>query len=162
MDDEIKIRVSDIVFALKKNWKLIVVTTIAGTLFGLILTAMNYVQSSLVIYKINGSFAVSAQNEMGYFTGNGTTATSADFTLAENMVPAIRYVLNSRKVISTVIEDEKLIGVKPSDISSNLSLTQYAETQIIEMSLIWRDPEEGIAIWNSIVNEGNRYIPKTL
>lgn len=162
MDDEIRIRVSDIVFALKKHWKLIVVATVAGTLFGLILTAMNYVQSSLVIYKINGSFAVSAQNEMGYFTGNGTTATSADFTLAENMVPAIRYVLNSRKVISEVIEAERLIGVKPSDISANLSLTQYAETQIIEMSLIWRDPEEGIAIWNSIVNEGNRYIPKTL
>ena len=34
MDDEIKIRVSDIVFALKKHWKLIVVATIAGTLFG--------------------------------------------------------------------------------------------------------------------------------
>ena len=162
MDDEIKIRVSDIIFALKKHWKLIVVATVAGTLFGLMLTAMNYVQSSLVIYKINGSFAVSARNEMGFFTGNGTSATSADFMLAEDMVPAIRYVLNSRKVIGMVIEDEKLIGVKPSDISANLSLSQYGETQIIDMSLIWRSPEEGIAIWNSIVNAGNRVIPKTL
>ena len=162
MDDEIKIRVSDIIFALKKHWKLIVVATVAGTLFGLMLTAMNYVQSSLVIYKISGSFAVSARNEMGFFTGNGTSATSADFTLAEEMVPAIRYVLNSRKVIGMVIEDEKLIGVKPSDISANLSLSQYGETQIIDMSLIWRSPEEGIAIWNSIVNAGNRVIPKTL
>lgn len=162
MDDEIKIRVSDIIFALRKHWKLIVVATVAGTLFGLMLTAMNYVQSSLVIYKINGSFAVSAKNEMGFFTGNGTSATSADFMLAEDMVPAIRYVLNSRKVIGMVIEDEKLIGVKPSDISSNLSLSQYGETQIIDMSLIWRSPEEGVAIWNSIVNAGNRVIPKAL
>lgn len=162
MDDEIKIRVSDIIFALKKHWKLIVVATVAGTLFGLMLTAMNYVQSSLVIYKINGSFAVSARNEMGFFTGNGTSATSADYMLAEDMVPAIRYVLNSRKVIGMVIEDEKLIGVKPSDISANLSLSQYGETQIIEMSLIWRSPEEGVAIWNSIVNAGNRVIPKAL
>jgi len=162
MDDEIKIRVSDIIFALKKHWKLIVVATVAGTLFGLMLTAMNYVQSSLVIYKINGSFAVSAKNEMGFFTGNGTSATSADFALAEEMVPAIRYVLNSRKVIGMVIEDEKLIGVKPSDISANLSLAQYGETQIIDMSLIWRNPEEGVAIWNSIINAGNRVIPKAL
>lgn len=162
MDDEIRIRVSDIIFALRKHWKLIVVATVAGTLFGLMLTAMNYVQSSLVIYKINGSFAVSAKNEMGFFTGNGTSATSADFMLAEEMVPAIRYVLNSRKVIGMVIEDEKLIGVKPSDISANLSLSQYGETQIIDMSLIWRSPEEGVAIWNSIVNAGNRVIPKTL
>lgn len=162
MDDEIKIRVSDIIFALKKRWKLIVVATVAGTMFGLMLTAMNYVQSSLVIYKINGSFAVSARNEMGFFTGNGTSATSADFMLAEDMVPAIRYVLSSRKVIGMVIEDEKLIGVKPSDISANLSLSQYGETQIIDMSLIWRSPEEGVAIWNSIVNAGNRVIPKAL
>lgn len=162
MDDEIRIRGSDILFALKKHWKLIVVATVAGTLFGLMLTAMTYVQSSLVIYKINGSFSVSARNEMGYFTGNGTSATSADYTLSEDMVPAIRYVLNSRRVIGTVIEDEKLIGVKTSDISSNLSLVQYGETQIIDMSLIWRSPEEGVAIWNSIVNAGNRFIPKAL
>ncbi len=162
MDDEIRIRISDIIFALQKNWKLILATTIAGMLFGLVLTAMSYVKSNLVTYNINGSFAVSTMNEMGYFTGNGTSATNVDYYLSENMVAAIRYVLNSRQVVETAIEDEKLIGIEASDIQHNVSISQYGETQIVEMTLAWRSPEEGINIWNAIINAGNRIIPKVL
>ena len=162
MDDEIKIRVSDIVFALKKNWKLIVATTIAGMLFGLVLTAMSYVQSSLVTYNINGSFAISARNELGHFTTTGTSPTKDDYYLAENMVAAVRYVLGSRLVVEAAIEDEKLLAIGPADIQHNLTTSQYGTTQILEMNLQWGSPEEGIEIWNAIVNSANRYIPKVL
>lgn len=162
MDDEIKIRLSDIIFALQKHWKLILATSIAGTMFGLVLTAMSYVKSNLVTYNINGSFAVSTMNEQGYFTGNGTNATNVDYYLSENMVAAIRYVLNSRQVVENAIADEKLLGVEASDIQHSVSISQYGETQIVEMTLTWRSPEEGIDIWNAIISSGNRVIPKVL
>ncbi|MBR4538297.1 MAG: hypothetical protein IKO52_05560 [Clostridia bacterium] len=162
MDDEIKIRLSDIIFALQKHWKLILATSIAGTMFGLVLTAMSYVKSSLVTYNINGSFAVSTMNEAGNFTTNGTAANKDDYYLSENMVAAIRYVLNSRQVVESAIEDEKLLGVEASDIQHNVSISQYGETQIVEMTLTWRSPEEGIDIWNAIIDAGNRVIPKVL
>ena len=162
MDDEIKIRVSDIIFALKKHWKLIVATSIAGMIFGLVLTAMSYVQSSLITYKINGSFAVSTMNEHGLFVNNATMASNVDYYLAENMVKAIRYVMNSRPVVEAVIDSEKLLGVEVSDIQRNVTISQYGETQIVEMNLVWRSAEEGVDIWNAIISTSNRYIPKIL
>ena len=48
MNDEIRIRISDIVFALKKHWKLIAVTGAAGLLIGIMLTAISYLQTPLV------------------------------------------------------------------------------------------------------------------
>ena len=37
-------------------------------------------------------------------------------------------------------------GISETDIYNNLVLTQYNETQIIEMSLYWRSAEEGVQI----------------
>ena len=162
MDDEIKIRVSDIIFALKKHWKLIVATTVAGLIFGLVLTAMSYMQSTLVTYKINGSFAISSLNEKGFYVGTAGAATNVDYSLVEKMADAVMYVINSRPVVNAAIENEKLIGVDLSDLQRSLSLSRYGETQIIEMTLVWRSADEGIEIWNAIITAANRYIPKAL
>ena len=162
MNDEIRIRISDIVFALKKHWKLIAVTGAAGLLIGIMLTAISYLQTPLVSYSINGSFAVSSISASGTFIGNGGTVSYNDYYLAENMVPSVRYVLNSSRIVKAAIDDEKLIGIQASDIQQRLSLTQYGKTQIIDMTLVWRSPEEGLNIWNALINAGNRFIPQML
>ncbi len=162
MDDEIRIRVSDIIFALKKHWKIIVATSFTGILIGMALTAMSYMQSTNTTYRINGSFAINAMNEKGLFMDKTTSPTSSDYHLAESMVQAIRYMVNSRLVVTSVIDEQRLIGITPGDIQHNISLEQYGDTQIIDMTLVWRSPEEGIEIWNALVDTANRYIPQIL
>ena len=162
MNDEIRIRISDILFAIKKHWKLIAATSAAGMLIGIVLTAITYLQTPLISYSINGSFAISSMSESGSFIGNGGTVSYNDYYLAENMVPSIRYVLNSSRVVRAAIEDEKLFGIEAADVQQRISLTQYGKTQIIDMTLVWRSPEEGLDLWNALINAGNRYIPQML
>ena len=53
----IQLRVSDLLFALQKRWKLIISLTFLGLVFGLLLTGMTYVQDSVQFYRVRGSFS---------------------------------------------------------------------------------------------------------
>lgn len=61
----IQIRVSDMLFILKKRWKTIVGLTLLGLVFGFVLSGMTYVQTSFQTFEITGSFAATTRNGEG-------------------------------------------------------------------------------------------------
>ena len=65
----IRVRVSDLLFALQKRWMIIVALSLVGLTFGMILSAMTVVQTSYQTYNVNGSFAVSSKNINGQYVG---------------------------------------------------------------------------------------------
>ena len=86
----IRVRVSDLLFALQKRWMVIVALSLVGLTFGLILSAMTVIQSSYQTFNISGSFAVTSKNVNGKYVGGYDVPNINDFHLAEDMVDAVR------------------------------------------------------------------------
>ena len=68
------------------------------------------------------------------------------------------YVIRSDRTLNAAVEKMNLIGVSAKDIYSNLKVTQYNSTQIIELNLYWRSAQEGISILDAI----NSVLPNIL
>lgn len=158
----IQIRVSDMIFVLKKRWKMVLSLTAVGLVFGLLLLVMAYVQNSTQSYAASGSFAISTQNTSGVYINGAQIANNNDFHLAEDMSDAVLYVIRSNHVLNTVIAQEGLLGVTPDDLRSKLSLTQYQATQIIEMRFTWSTADGAASIWQAIVSAASETLPATL
>lgn len=158
----IQIRISDMLFILQKRWKTIAGLTLLGLLFGLALSGMTYVQTSFQTYDIKGSFAISTLNEQGKYINGSTSANNNDYHLAEDMVDAVKYILKSDQVMDKVITGQELLGVTAENIRSALTIAQHKETQILEMTLTWRTPSEGLEIWNAVVGAANQEMPRVL
>ena len=121
----IQIRVSDMLFILRKRWKTIAGLTLLGLLFGLALSGMTYVQTSFQTFEITGSFAITTQNEEGRYINGSLAATNNDFHLAEDMVDAVRYVILSEKVLIHSVEP--FIGSETGMITA----AQFSECLVI-------------------------------
>ena len=159
----VQIRVRDMLFVLQKRWKMILSLTMVGLAFGVVLFAMTYVQDSIRSYEVSGSFAISTQNHSdGVYINGSQVANNNDFHLAEDMVDAVVYVLRSNLVLEQVIQQQGLLGTTVSELKSNLSISQYQATQIIEMRFTWRTAEEAESIWQAIIDVANQNIPATL
>lgn len=158
----IRVRVSDLLFALQKRWMLIVALSLVGLTFGLILSAMTVVQSSYQTFSVNGSFAVTSKNINGKYVGGYDVPNINDYHLAEDMVDAVRYVLRSDRVLGQVITSNELLGYSIPQLRNAVTVTQYNSTQVLEMKIVWRNAEEGVALWNAIVSYASDILPETL
>ena len=158
----VRIRVSDLLFALQKRWMIIVALSLVGLTFGMILSAMTVVQTSYQTFNINGSFAVTSKNIEGQYVGGYSVPNTNDFHLAEDMVDAVRYVLRSERVLNEVINENELLGYTVATLRNAVTVTQYNSTQVLEMRITWRNAEEGIEIWNSILRHASEILPQTL
>lgn len=156
----IQIRIGDLLYAVVKRWKMILAMTFAGLLLGLALVAMSYLRGSNVNCRIESSVAVQALNAEGTFTEGSYYLKDKDYTLGEDMVSSVIYVLQSDRLIGAVISDLGLSGVTVDQIQNNLTAAQYNETQIIEITLNWNSEKEGKAIVNQIVTEANTLLPE--
>ena len=76
----------------------------------------------------------------------------ADIHLAEDMTDSVIYVIKSDTTLNAAAEKLELIGVDADDIRPKLLLSQYEKTQIIEMTLIWDNADEGILILNALLS----------
>ena len=156
-DEHLNLRLGDFLHALIKNWGLICGTTAAGLAIGILLSMVSYMQGEMSKeYIITSAIAVTSQTADGSFTSQTSSPDSTDIYLAENMVDSVIYVLKSDRTLKAAVQNIKLVGIAEADIYDNLVLTQYRDTQIIEMSLYWRSAEEGVEILNAI-NEVARH-----
>lgn len=154
-----RLRVSDLMFAIRKRLLLIVICTVAGLCLGIVMGLVSYLRGEMSKqYLITTSIAVTSQNANGMFTSDSKNPGSTDIHLAEDMVDAVIYVIRSDRTLNAAVERLNLIGVSVKDINNNLRVTQYNSTQIIELSLYWRSAQEGIAILNAI----NQVVPGIL
>ena len=158
-DERKQLRIGDILFALRKRLILIVACTIVGLAIGIMLGLVSYLRGEMSKqYLITTSIAVTSQNANGLFTSSNQSPGSTDVHLAEDMVDAVMYVIRSDRTLNAAVEKMNLIGVSVKDIYSNLKVTQYNSTQIIELNLYWRSAQEGISILDAI----NSVLPNIL
>ncbi|MGN0777512.1 MAG: AAA family ATPase [Aristaeellaceae bacterium] len=154
-----RLRVSDLLFAIRKRMMLIIVCTAIGLVVGVALGLVSYLRGEMSKqYLITTSIAVTSVNANGLFTSDSKNPGSTDIHLAEDMVDAVIYVIRSDRTLNAAVERLNLIGVSVKDIYNNLRVTQYNETQIVELSLYWRSAQEGIAILTAI----NQVVPNIL
>ena len=160
--DGIQIRIGDLLYAVVKRWKLVLALTAMGLGFGVALYGIAFVQGKNMNYEITCSIAVTSQSATGAFTGNSAYLNPNDFYLAQDMVDAADYVIKSDKVLETAIANAGLQNVTTKDVSKNLQLERYNETQIVEMTLSWSDGDEGTALLNAILDSARTVLPETL
>ena len=158
----IQIRVEDLLYAVIKRWKMVLILMLMGCGFGVILSGISYVQGTYTNYKITCSVAVTSQTAGGSFIGNSGSFNQNDFYLAQDMVDAVDYLVKSDRVLDAAIQDAGLVSVGPKDVTRNLSLERYNETQIIEMTLKWNNADAGIRLMNAIVDSCKKTLPDTL
>ncbi len=157
----IQLRISDILYALQKRWKIIFSLTFMGLVFGLLLSGMNYVQSAVNTYQIRGSFIIAAVNSQGRYPSNSTTPNWNDISMSTDLYDSVNYLLRSDRLMYQIIDDEQLLGVAASDIRDRLYISQYNDTNIITMQLTWDSSEEGLMMWDSIINAANKLLFET-
>lgn len=155
----IRIRIGDILYGIIKRRVMIVALTAAGLIIGIVLSGISYLRGEMSKeYIISSSFSVNTQTNSGLFTSGYDFPNYNDINMAEDITDAVAYVMKSDKMLAQIIDSLGLLGVTTKDIEDNLELTQYNETQIIEMSLYWRSSKEGI----NILTEINRQAPEIL
>ena len=158
-----QLRVSDLLYAVKKRLVLIVICAMIGLIVGIALSVVSYLRGEMSKqYAITSAIAVTSQDKNGLFTAQSNNPNSTDIYLAENMVDSVIYVMKSDQTLNAAIERLSLLGISTKDISRNLSLNQYNDTQIIEMTLYWRSASEGVEILKAINAVSPRILVNTL
>lgn len=163
MNNSMQLRLGDILLALVKNKIMIITLTMIGLGAGIILSIVSYARGEITReYAVNTSLAVTSITADGLFTTQSKNPNSSDIYLAENMVDSVIYVLKSDKLLNAAANRMGLIGISTTDISNNLHLKQYNETQIIEITLYWRSAEEGVQILSAINSVAPSILIETL
>ena len=157
----IQLRIGDFLFSIQKRWKLIVALTLVGLMFGLLLSGVTYVQSGLQSFEVSGAFVISTVTNQTYLGGYPNPSYN-DFMMPPDMVDAVNYIVQSDHVLNEVINRQNLLGMSAALLRRNLTLTQYNATQIVEMQVNWYNAEEGVGIWNAIIEVTNEFLPQTL
>lgn len=158
-----RLRISDILYAVRKRLILILICTAIGLALGVVLSIVSYMRGEMSKqYTITCSIAVTSQNENGLFTSQGATPGSNDIYLAEEMVDSVIYVMKSDRMLNRVIERLNILGIANKDIANNLRMQQHNETQIIEVTLYWRSSQEGVEILTAMMDVAPAVLIETL
>ena len=157
------IRFGDIVYSIFKGKWLIVVLTVVAFLAGVLFSAVGYVRGEMSKqYRIEASVVVSSQVKNGSFSTRSQTPSRDDITLAQEMTVQTMYIMKSDRAVSAAIEKLGMVGVSSKSIRNNLTLTQYHESQIIEILLLWRSKDEGIKILQALEDTTNDILQSTM
>ncbi len=142
-------RKSDILFHIVKGWKAIVVCTIIGLIIGITIIGASYIRGEVTKeYRITTSVAVITSGNGKEYKSSSPDETnlSAARSLAESAV----YIIKSQRNIEAVINNLGLKGVSVNDILRNITVSRNGETEIIEITLLWRSEKEGLSILNAV------------
>lgn len=154
-----QLRIVDILHVMRKHIILIAICAGVGLVLGVALSVVSYMRGEMSKqYAISTSIAVAAQNSNGMYSTESRYPSTADMNLAADMVDSVIYVMRSDRNLNAVVERLNLMGISTRFISTNLSINQYKDTPIIEITLYWRTAEEGIEILNAL----NEVSPRTL
>ena len=169
------LRKSDILYHIIKGWRVILLLTIIGIISGVVLIGASYIRGEVTReYKITSSFAVITTRQdvaVDLKTLNDILKDESkevekseynNLNAARSMTDTVIYIIKSQKNMQAVIDGLELRGVSANDISRNLSLTKQGETEIVEMTLLWRSEKEGLNIMDAINKVSSTTITETL
>lgn len=160
--NDVQLRVGDMLYAALKRWKMIAAMSIVGCVCGFVLSGISYVQGSYTSYEISCSVALTSQSSTGAFTGNSNYLNPNDFYLAQDLVDAAMYVMQSNRVLQNAIDRAGLVSVSVKEVSNNLTIERYNETQVLELTLSWNTADGGERLLRSILDTCKEVLPETL
>ena len=147
-------RVKDILYGIRKHLGAILGMSLAGLLVGVMIFAVKTLTATDdVTYKVFASFSVSTVSQSGTYVNGMDSPGSGDFELAPDLVSPISYICRSELVCSNVAQRVNIKGITTKQIQNHLSLSQYSNTSIVEINLLWQDADEGVAIMNAVLEE---------
>ncbi len=157
-------RLSNVFYYILRGRRLVAIFTLVGFVLGVILSGIGYLRGQMSKeYQITSSIAIIAKTQGGnYAFSQNNNPGSEDVRLAQEITDSAIYILKSGRLIQAAIDKAGLIGVSVSDIQNNLNLSQYNETQIIEMKLEWRSSSEGVRILEAINDVSGEILLETL
>ena len=160
--NDVQIRVGDLLYAVLKRWKMILALGLMGFACGFALSGISYLQGNYTSYAINCSIAITSQSGTGAFTNNSSYLSSNDFYLAQDLVDASTFVMKSDRVLQAAIDGAGLVSVTPKDVSRNLDVSRYNETQILQLTLNWNNADTGVRLMNALLDACKEVLPETL
>ena len=160
--NDVQIRVGDLVYAVFKRWKMILALGLMGFACGFALSGISYLQGNYTSYEIDCSVAITSQSATGAFTGNSSYLTPNDFYLAQDLVDASTFVMKSDRVLQAAIDGAGLVSVTPKDVSRNLDVSRYNETQVLQLTLNWNNADAGMRLMNALLDASKEVLPETL
>lgn len=160
--NDVQIRVGDLLYAVLKRWKMILALGLMGFACGFALSGISYLQGNYTSYEINCSIAITSQSVTGAFTNNSSYLSSNDFYLAQDLVDASTFVMKSDRVLQAAIDGAGLVSVTPKDVSRNLDVSRYNETQILQLTLNWNNADAGVRLMNALLDACKEVLPETL
>ena len=148
---KIPLNKSDILYHLIKGWRVIAVSTLVGLIAGVALIGVGYIRGEVTKeYRITSSVAIVALNQNNQFTSRSDNPYKSDVEIARDITETSLYIFKSEKNMQDVIDKLSLKNVKAATLSNNLSLKRYEDTEVIEMTLMWRSEREGLEIMKNI------------
>ena len=148
---------SDIFYHIVKGWRLIVISTLIGLVVGVSIIGFGYVRGEMTReYKITSSVAVIAVNSLGRYSENSKEPYKSDIDFARGFTDSAIYIIKSQRNMEAVVEELGLQNISAGDISRNLNVSRYNETEIIELTLLWRTEKEGLEIMDAITKVSHR------
>lgn len=160
--NDVQIRVGDLVYAVFKRWKMILALGLMGFACGFALSGISYLQGNYTSYEIDCSVAITSQSATGAFTGNSSYLTHNDFYLAQDLVDASTFVMKSDRVLQAAIDGAGLVSVTPKEVSRNLDVSRYNETQVLQLTLNWNNADAGVRLMNALLDASKEVLPETL
>lgn len=148
----VQLRVSDLLYAAFKRWKMILALGLLGFFCGFVLSGISYLQGNYTSYEIDCSIAITSQSSTGNFINNSDYLSSSDFYLAQDMVDAATFVIKSNRALQTAIDNAGLVSVTTKDVSQNLEVSRYNETQVLLLTLSWNNADAGIRLMNALLD----------
>ena len=154
---------SDILYHLLKGWRIIILFTLIGFIAGVSFIAFGYVRGEMTKeYSVSASIAIVAQNEKGQFSADSVYPHKTDVDTARAITEDAVYIIRSRSNLQEVINNLKLRGISAGTINGNLQTNIYNETEIIELTLLWRSEREGTEIMDQIIKCSNKNLANVL
>ncbi len=163
-EEERGFRLSNVFYYILRGRRLIAIFALIGLVFGVILSGIGFLRGEISKeYQITSSIAIIAKTQGGnYAFSKNNNPDSEDVYLAQEITDSAIYILRSDRLLQTAIDEAGLVGVGVRDIQTNLSLSQYNETQIIELTLYWRSASEGVRILDAINGVSGKILLETL
>lgn len=141
MEEQV-ISIEEIFEALKKRWKMIALITILATV----------VSGVLSFFVINPVYEASTKVFIGKEENSEEGYNSSDIQMYQKLLKTYAQAIKTRDLLDAAIKETKY-DLTVEQVSSGLTVTPVADTQILEIKYQSLDPKEAEVILKSISNE---------
>lgn len=134
LEEEV-ISIGEILEALKKRWKLILICTLTVTILVTVFT----------LFFIKPKYETSTKLFVGKEQGAEQVYNSSDVQMYQQLLKTYSEVIKTRDVAWEALESQDL-DLKVKDMLNNLSVVTLADTQILEIKYQSINPEEALKV----------------